>query len=119
LKTPYAFAFEIYVGGNMDGMLKERWEAKMRDGMGAFYQTNSHLGHEHFHEFFAQNPSDFVQLKAEKHKHRMSDSDCFYNFNPGTKEAYDKTVENWSDAYLDVAEMVSQNIKDKVGQTSM
>jgi len=117
LKTPYAFAFEIYTDPIMDGDLKERFDAKIKDGMGAFYQESSHLGHEHFHEIFEKKPSDFVQLKSQTHRHRhsMSDDDCFTNFNPDTQERFTTTVENWSVAYLDMAEMIAQNLKDGVG----
>jgi len=115
LKTPYAFAFEIYTGPEMDDILKERWQEKMKDGMGAFYQTSSHLGEKHFHDVFTQCPSDFVQVKAEKHRSRMTDDECFSNFNPDTQERFTHTVENWSDAYLDLAEMVAENLKDSNG----
>lgn len=115
LQTPYAFAFEIYVGGGMDEMLKERFEEKMRNGMGAFYQTNSTLAHKHFKDVFTQHPSDFIQMHAEQHRSKMSDDDCFANFNPDTKERFDSTVENWSNAYLDMAEMVAEDLKDGVG----
>lgn len=109
LNTPYAFAFEIYTNPRMNGILKDRWERKLENG-GAFYQSHSHLAHKHFKEVFAACPSDFIQLKAE-HRQHMSPEQCFANFNPDTQERYDDTIENWSGAYLDMAEMVANNLK--------
>jgi len=113
LKTPYAFAFEIYTNPEMDGFLKERWQDKMQEQGASFLQLNSHLGHEHFKDFFQQCPSDFVQLKAESHraKQPMGPDECFSNFNPDSQERYDTTVNNWSNAYLDMAEMIATNLK--------
>lgn len=119
LQTPYAFAFEIYTDPGMDDMLKERWNEKMQEEGASFLQTHSHLAHKHFHEVFAQCPSDFIQLRAEKrHQHHMSNEECFANFNPDTQERFDSTVKNWSGAYLDMAEMIAQNLKDGASQPS-
>jgi hypothetical protein len=115
LQTPFAFAFEIYTDPDMDEDLKERWEEKMKNGLGAFYQTSSHLGNDHFKDVFTACPSDFVQLKSQKRHFGMSADECFANFNPDTKERYDHTVDNWSNAYLDMAEMVAQRLKDRQG----
>merc|ERR1719326_2734519 len=80
--------------------------------MGAFYQKSSHLAHDHFKELFTEKPSDFVQLKSQTHHtHTQEPEWCFGNFNPQTKDLYDQTVENWSNAYLDVAEKVAFNLK--------
>lgn len=111
LQTPYAFAFEIYTNPDEDEYLKDRWEEKMQESKASFLQLNSHLGHEHFKEFFTQCPSDFVQVKAETKRRGMSADECFANFNPDSQERYDTTVENWSSAYLDMAEMVANNLK--------
>jgi hypothetical protein len=117
LKTPYAFAFEIYTNPDMNDFLKERWQDKMQEQGASFLQLNSHLGHEQFQEVFAQCPSDFVQLKAEHRKQpSMSPNECFSNFNPDTQALYDQTVDNWSGAYLDMAEMVAANLKDGSSQ---
>jgi len=115
LKTPYAFAFEIYTGPEMDGILKERYEEKLQNGMGAFYQLNATLAHPHFRDIFTQNPSDFVQLSSEHKTSLMSQFECFSNFNPDTKERFDATLDNWSTAYLDMAEMVVQDLEAKKG----
>jgi len=118
LKTPYAFAFEIYTGPEMDGMLKSRWQAKLAEEGGSFIQANRTLAHKHFKDVFSANPSDFVQLKSEKHRHGMTEEECFSNFNPDTKERFEWVVDNWSNAYLDMAEMVAQNLKDGVGKSA-
>merc|ERR1719389_696108 len=72
LNCSYSFAFEIYTGPENDAGLKERWEEKIKEAPTAFYQTHSHLAHKHFHHLFAKNPSDFVQLKANRrHEHHV------------------------------------------------
>jgi hypothetical protein len=110
LQTPFAFAFEIYTDPVKDEDLKARWNEKMQNGMGAFYQASSHLAHDHFSSVFHQCPSDFVQLKLETKRH-LSQEECFSNFNPPTQESFEKVTSNWSDAYLDMAEMVAEKLK--------
>jgi len=115
LQTPYAFAFEIYTDPSKNEELKEQWSEKMeKGGGGAFYQAHSHLGNKHFKDVFTKVPSDFVQVKAEhRHRHRrhLEPDECFGNFNPDTQERYDSTVQNWSEVYLGMAEMVASNLK--------
>jgi len=111
LQTPYAFAFEIYANPDENEDLKQRWQEKMQTSAASFLQLNSHLGDEGLADFFKQSPSDFVQLKAEKKHLGMSGDECFMNFNPDSQALYDTTVENWSAAYLDLAEMVANNLK--------
>jgi len=112
LQTPYAFAFEIYTDPAQNEDLKARFDQKIADGMGAFYQKSSHLADDNFKDLFADKPSDFVQLKSQTHTtNHMEPEWCFANFNPGNKFLYEKTVENWSNAYLDVAEKVAFNLK--------
>jgi len=115
LKTPYAFAFEIYTAPEQDESLKERFDEKIRDGMGAFYQVNSTLAHGHFKDLFAKAPSDFIQLKSQKRR-AMTQFECFSNFNPDTKELFDTTVAKWSSAYMDMAEMIVQDMEKNKGQ---
>jgi len=111
LNTPFAFAFEIYTGPEYSDMLRERWQEKMR-GAGAFYQKHSHLAHKHFHQFFAEHPSCFVQLKSGHRAARaMSNDECFGQFNPNSEDEYTSVVENWSSAYLSMASMVVQDLK--------
>lgn len=110
LNTQYAFAFEIYTGPQADSFLKDRWQEKM-DEMGAFYQLHSHLAHKHFRDVFTENPSDFVQLRSEQRRSAMTPEECFGNFNPDTQERYDSTVNNWSNAYLDMVDKITQKVK--------
>eukprot|EP00419_Tripos_fusus_P076148 CAMPEP_0172891792 /NCGR_PEP_ID=MMETSP1075-20121228/144700_1 /TAXON_ID=2916 /ORGANISM="Ceratium fusus, Strain PA161109" /LENGTH=375 /DNA_ID=CAMNT_0013746307 /DNA_START=69 /DNA_END=1196 /DNA_ORIENTATION=- len=112
LKTPFAFAFEIYTGSQVAAILRERWQEKMQ-GAGAFLQEHSHLGHRHFRDFFAEHPSGFVQLSSV-HQHatnRMSEAECFGQFNPDSREEYNSVVDNWSSAYLGMAAMVAQDLQ--------
>ena len=111
LQTQYAFAFEIYVG-NGEEELKERWEEKMRNGPGAFYQLNSNLAHKSFKEIFEKHPSGFVQLKSQTESAwERSEMDCFSQFNPSDEEDYKRTIENWSRAYFDMSALVTANLK--------
>jgi len=114
LQTPYAFAFEIYTNPDMDDFLKERWQDKLESEKSSFLQImsgSSHLAHESFKDVFEQCPSDFVQVKAERHRSHMEPNECFSNFNPDSQERYNTVVENWSEAYLDMAEMVARDVK--------
>lgn len=116
LKTPYAFAFEIYTSPQYAQGLRSRWQEKQRHNMTALYQSSSHLGHEHFRDIFAENPSCFIQ-RSENNEfyHRLDDAqgitDCMGRFNPTTQESFDLTVHNWVDAYLDLAQMVVADLK--------
>merc|ERR1712032_434185 len=81
LQTPYAFAFEIYVGD--DSGLKDRWHELMTDSEdGAFLQTNRNLAHPHFKDFFAEHPSSFVQVHSKKQRSARGGEECFSQFNP-------------------------------------
>lgn len=121
LQTPYAFAWEIYVGSDFGGQLEARWKEKLQASETAYLQTNSHLGHGHFKELFEHSPSDFGQLKSQSHTHRrgfgMSPEDCFSQFNPDSSDAYTSVVENWSAAYLDMATMIATNMKNGVSSS--
>jgi hypothetical protein len=114
LKTPYAFAFEIYTDRSADAHLKARFQEKLAN-MGAFYQLNSTLAEKPFHEVFQAHPSDFVQLSSQNtHKHQtaaMTESECFGIFNPSDETEFKAVLDNWSNAYLDMADMVSENLK--------
>jgi len=110
MKADYAFAFEIYTNPALDDMLRERWEEKIQNGDGAFYQLSSHLGHSHFKDVFEDHPSSFVQVKSQKRSH-MSPEECFAQFNPDSEEEFKSTVENWSQAYLEMANMVAANLR--------
>lgn len=120
LQTPYAFAFEIYVDSAQDEDLKQRWEEKMSE-QGSFLQLHSSLAHGHFKDVFEAHPSCFVQLKSQqKRAHGKTQFDCFAQFNPSEEGEYQRVVENWSAAYLDMAEMIANNLKSGAGnQTSV
>jgi len=114
LQTPYAFAVEIFTDEARSTGLEERWAEAMKSKTGALLQVNSHLGHPHFRDVFANHPSSFVQLRSNAN-HTVQDdpADCFSMFNPQGKEEYDKVMENWSGAYLNMAQIVADNDKDK------
>jgi len=117
LNTPYAFAFEIYTNPDMNPYLKERWEDKMKEQGASFLQLTETLGNEKFKDFFQQTPSDFVQVRSESgqeiqlRENTMSADECFTNFNPDSQERYTETVQNWSEAYLDMADEVAKKLK--------
>lgn len=118
LKTPYSFAFEIYIGPEYDFGLKERFEEKMRAQAGAFYQQSAILAHRQFSDIFTDHPSCFVQKKAnERHFQHLAfeedPSDCFGRFNPNTEQRYKDTVTNWVSAYLDMSQQVVADIRRK------
>jgi len=111
LKTPYAFAFEIYTGPEEAVMLRQRWEEKIGDETGVLLQQNSHLGHTHFRRVFEEHPSSFVQLRSQK-KHRWDRpaQECFDQFNPGNEKDFKEVLDNWSGAYLAVAAKVTSRL---------
>jgi len=110
LNTPYAFAFEIYVGQGEDD-LKSRWEEKMKAEDGSFIQASNHLAHPHFKDLFEKYPSSFVQLSSISNRSQEEDWECFQMFNPGTEDKYKDTIENWSQAYLDMASMTAKKLR--------
>jgi len=114
LKTPYVFAFEIYTSHDRDSELKERWKDKLKSGGSQLLQTGNHLGHRHFSDLFQEHTSDFVQMRTNRSANE--DEECFGMFNPETEEDYNKVVENWADSYLEMADMIVQQIKkdDKI-----
>eukprot|EP00929_Paragymnodinium_shiwhaense_P053254 TRINITY_DN2665_c0_g3_i1.p1 TRINITY_DN2665_c0_g3~~TRINITY_DN2665_c0_g3_i1.p1 ORF type:complete len:453 (+),score=128.33 TRINITY_DN2665_c0_g3_i1:55-1413(+) len=122
LQTKYSFAFEIYTDPSADEDLRERWQEKMGQPDSAFLQEHANLAHQGFHDVFEKHPSCFVQLEAHKHRHHrgfgMDAEDCFRQFNPNTEELFKSVLENWSAAYLDMANMVASNLKNGVGSTS-
>eukprot|EP00746_Dinoflagellata_sp_MGD_P003294 gnl/MRDRNA2_/MRDRNA2_106403_c0_seq1.p1 gnl/MRDRNA2_/MRDRNA2_106403_c0~~gnl/MRDRNA2_/MRDRNA2_106403_c0_seq1.p1 ORF type:complete len:418 (+),score=62.66 gnl/MRDRNA2_/MRDRNA2_106403_c0_seq1:179-1432(+) len=81
LKTPYAFAFEIYAHPANDQQLRARWEEKKKNP-DALLQSNDAFEH--------------VSQNAQPQQ-------CFYMFNPTKKEEYDQELKNWVSAYLDMA----------------
>jgi len=112
LQAQYAFAFEIYVGNGKHEELQRRWKEKMAASQGSFLQSHSHLADDHFKGLFEAHPSSFVQVKADDAWGPDEGPPwCFKQFNPSTPEEYQQVVENWSGAYLDMASLVSANLK--------
>jgi len=109
LKTPYAFAYEIYVGQGRQE-LKDRWNEKMKSPEVAYVQANSHLAESHFKDIFEDYPSSFVQVNATHGSEQLMSWNCFALYNPGTEDEYQQTVENWALAYLDTADKVAEKI---------
>lgn len=112
LQTPYAFAFEIYVGFDRDADLKSRWEAKMAS-FPTFLQVNqTNLADQHFKDLFTEHPSSFVQVQSSEGENGLmvSGFDCFKLFNPDTPQKLKATLENWSAAYMDLADMVAKKL---------
>lgn len=111
--TKYAYAFEIYYGGDHDD-LKARWKEKVAEVHGgkSFLQLNStHLAHESLKPFFEDFPSNFVQLSSQKHRTKgMTSFDCFGMFNPTTEDDYTETIENWSNAYMDMSDKIAAKL---------
>jgi hypothetical protein len=111
LKTPYVFAFEIYVSPAMDEFLRQRWDEKMESGGLALLQNGNHLGHEHFSDIFSNKTSDFVQMRATEDSSMVNGDDCFGTFNPGTEDSYNATVHNWAVAYLEMSAKIAGDLK--------
>jgi hypothetical protein len=114
LNTSYAFAFEIYVGQDMRGDLKERWQDKMRqaDTDTAFVQ----LAHHDFHHIFHSHHSDFVQLQSKmvRRDHSLRDpDDCLSQFNPTDESDFHQTVDNWARVYGDLARRIVADMAQK------
>jgi hypothetical protein len=110
LKTPYVYAFEIYTSADRDADLKQRWQEKSKEGLNLL-QNGGHLGHQHFGELFSNHTSDFVQ--RQQHIEAAKGDECFSMFNPDTEIVYNKTVQNWAEAYLEMAAMVAKELKEK------
>jgi len=114
MKTPFAFAFEIYVSPNEDEDLTNRWLQKVQGGGSSLLEGGSHLAHSHFSDLFQRHGSDFVHTSKStaKQSSRQKDDDaCFSQFNPDTKERYEATVKNWASAYLEMAHQSNQKLK--------
>jgi len=120
LKTPYSFAFEIFIGDQYDEGLAERFHEKMQEQNNTAMLLQTHLAHNRFHSIFEKNPSDFVQLRSNvHHEHNimgMDAEDCFNRFNPDNEDQFHEVVHNWVDAYLDLSNMVATNLKKDAGE---
>jgi len=118
MQTPYSFAFEIYVGGD-DASLKQRWKEKVRTGGVALIQQGENLAHPHFKDLFMHHASDFVQTASSVNGTSssllgMDDLQCFSFYNPDSKKRYDRTVQNWAIAYLDLSQKVVDHMRSNM-----
>jgi hypothetical protein len=93
LGVEYSFAFEIFTWKQDWPDLKQRFQEKL------------------------QQPSDFIQLASHDHmSNKLDDPDeCFSRFNPTTESDFKETLVTWSNAYLDLANMISNDIAKKDG----
>mmetsp|Transcript_16647 Transcript_16647/g.31497 ORF Transcript_16647/g.31497 Transcript_16647/m.31497 type:complete len:383 (-) Transcript_16647:44-1192(-) len=112
LQTPYAFAYEIYFGGDQ-ASLRERWQEKVGLPETSSLQAQN-LAHDHFKDMFRDFPSSFIQVQSSSNAtfatNEVQGFACFGAFNPDTEEKYRETVENWSQAYLDTVAKVSAKL---------
>jgi hypothetical protein len=118
LKAPYSFAFEIFVDPIQDDSLKQRWEEKVRVLASSFLQHEHQvhrLGSSHFKSLYETHSSDFVHSNATS-KRRQAREQCFSLYNPVTEALYNKTVDNWARAYLDMAEIIAAQMKQAPSQ---
>mmetsp|Transcript_46536 Transcript_46536/g.122906 ORF Transcript_46536/g.122906 Transcript_46536/m.122906 type:complete len:395 (-) Transcript_46536:48-1232(-) len=110
LNCSYSFAFEIYTGHMYRDDLKSRWEEKMADEKTALLQSNATLAHAGYGDLFRKHPSDFIQVSEEQSenlRHARNAMECFSQFNPVDQMDFQQTVENWSNAYLDMANEIA------------
>jgi len=108
LKTPFSFAFEIWVDEASQADLRARWE-RMRP------QHDGSLG-EGFSSLLQVNfESDFVGSSSSMSKKAQTSWDCFRQYNPITQDTYTKTVDTWAQAYLQMAQKVVERMKDGDG----
>jgi len=92
LGVEYSFAFEIFTWKQDWGDLQSRFNEKM------------------------SSPSDFIQMRSHDN-HRFGDDpqECFARFNPTTRADYEETVNTWTNAYLDLANMIYSDMQAKKG----
>mmetsp|Transcript_53250 Transcript_53250/g.113827 ORF Transcript_53250/g.113827 Transcript_53250/m.113827 type:complete len:439 (+) Transcript_53250:76-1392(+) len=116
LKTPYSFAYEIYIDPASASDLHDRWEEKMKNGGAALLELGESLSHQHFRGLHPESaPSDFIQVQEFTD---MSVDNCLKQFNPIEKNEYDKVVDNWASAFLDTAHQIAKELASQT-QTSI
>eukprot|EP00930_Biecheleria_cincta_P002122 TRINITY_DN103167_c0_g1_i1.p1 TRINITY_DN103167_c0_g1~~TRINITY_DN103167_c0_g1_i1.p1 ORF type:complete len:447 (-),score=75.90 TRINITY_DN103167_c0_g1_i1:43-1218(-) len=103
LKAPFSFAWEIHAQSDDESDLKSRYEEKIK-------QSNF-LGLVQQGAMLSSHRAGIVQGHDYQLIHatgsQESSYDCFDTFNPGTKEEYDKSVQNWAVSYLKLAQLTS------------
>jgi hypothetical protein len=113
LNCSYSYAFEIYTGPFYRDDLKSRWEEKQAEEKSSLLQMNATLAHSDYRDLFTEHPSDFVQLSDEGSQSRNTHKNgynCFAQFNPVDQVDFQQTVENWSNAYLDMANEIAAKL---------
>jgi len=118
---PFTFASEIYTNPEAATLLREEYykrtqllfkrkssfllqkESSSKPKMNLMRHHN--LASDLYKDMFRDHPSDFVQLKKSTVKGKDFPG-CFDQFNPGTKEKYQETIDNWSTAFLEIAKRV-------------
>ena len=97
-KTPYTFAFEIYVTPSRRGEPREVYEEEQREeasgvgGAHAFLQVGS--------------KAKVRQVQLLKGGHHMDPDDCFPFFNPTGETEYNEVVSKWSRAFMELIDMM-------------
>lgn len=103
LQAPFSFAWEIHAQSGEDSELMRRYEEKIK--------TRNFLGLVQQGSMLSAQRAGIVQghdyqmIRATSSQN--SSFDCFDTFNPGTKEEYDKSVQNWAVSYLKLAQLTS------------
>jgi len=113
LKAPYSFAFEIWVGNNEANRLRKRWEQQVASAPASLLEGGRHhLAHPHYASLFQEHSSDFVQVRASGSAEEEANArQCFTQYNPTSKEDYDKAIENWASVYIQAAELITQKLQ--------
>lgn len=112
MQTPYAFAFEIWVGGDEASQLRRKWEKHVKSDSAALLEGGRHhLAHPHYASLFQEHTSDFVQLRDAGSMENTEEMACFQQYNPTNKDDYDKAVDNWASAYLEAAELIATKLQ--------
>jgi len=96
LKANFSFAWEIWASPSQVDSLKSRWLEEKEQRKTSLTQEN--LGSKELAELQKGQHSDFLSLAETE-----VSEDCFGTFNPGTREDYDKSVDNWATSYLRMA----------------
>eukprot|EP00931_Biecheleriopsis_adriatica_P056722 TRINITY_DN33630_c0_g1_i1.p1 TRINITY_DN33630_c0_g1~~TRINITY_DN33630_c0_g1_i1.p1 ORF type:complete len:388 (+),score=76.62 TRINITY_DN33630_c0_g1_i1:25-1188(+) len=105
LSVPFSFLWEIYANPLDIADLRRRWQAKLAERSGSLLQERQSLEHLAF-SVLDNGESDVVSPLTNEQRLR-----CFSLFNPGTKDEYDKVVDEWAKAYLHLATLTASHVK--------
>lgn len=116
LKAQFSFAWEIHAESSEDESLNSRFENEMKQSnfVGLLQQETM---------LSAQRASilqghDYQLKRASSTQNSslrdgiITQYDCFDTFNPGTREEYDKSVNNWAVSYLKLAQLTSMYLNN-------